>query len=131
MDNISISNLFPASITNKPIDAQSLYNYKEQKKKIKTKIDIDRLVNLREERKKKVIDQYDKVFNMCMSKVKLANEMNKFNIIYEVPEMVFGYFEYKPFECMQHIESKLKEYNFDTRIISNKLIFISWLNLKK
>jgi hypothetical protein len=131
MDNISISNLFPTSITNKPIDANSLYNYKEQKKKMKTKIDIDRLINLREERKKKVIGQYDKVFSMCITKVKLANEMNKFDIIYEVPEMVFGYFDYSSLECIKYIESKLKEYNFDIKIISDKLIFISWLNLKK
>jgi len=131
MDRISISNLFPSNQDFKPLDVYSLYNTNERKTRNKINININRLVNLREERKKKILKEYDKIFNICLNKINLANELNKTEFIYEVPEGVFGYYDYNTLDCLKYIEDKLrKNIHVDTVILNNKSIYVSWLNIK-
>ena len=41
---------------------------------------LERLIKLREERKNKVLTQYEKVFGFCLNKITLANNLNKWII---------------------------------------------------
>ena len=75
MDKISISNLFPSTYDFQPLDVDNLYNTQDQKTKNKINFNIDRLVKLREERKSKILIQYEKVFNICLNKINLANNL--------------------------------------------------------
>ena len=131
MDKISISNLFPTSKDNKPLDVYSLYNTRDQKTKHKINLNIDRLINLREERRKKIFDHYEKIFNMCVNKINLANDLKKIQVVYDVPDGVFGTTEYNMYDCLEYIQQKLKEKHIDSFIISNKSIYISWENLEQ
>lgn len=68
MDRISINNLFPYANDFQPLDVHSLYNVKEQKVKNKINFNIDRLINLREERKKKYLSNMKKYLVCALKK---------------------------------------------------------------
>lgn len=131
MDRISINNLFPSNNDFKPLDVNSLYNPQEKHVRNKINFNIDRLVNLREERKKKVLIQYERIFNMCLNKINLANNLNKVEIVYDVPEAIYGSFDYNSNDCLEYIDDKLKKLKLDTLILDNKSIYVSWENLAK
>ena len=131
MERISINNLFPSNNTFKPLDVYSLYNTKEQRIKNKINFSIDRLINLREERKKKILEQYDKVFNICLNKINTANNLNKTETIYEVPNGIYGFIDYKPLECVHYIQKKLHDMCLNTLILSENVLYISWTYLEE
>jgi hypothetical protein len=130
MDRISVSNLFPSTNDFRPLDVNNLYNTREQKTKNKLNFNIDKLIKIREERKKKIIVQYEKIFNICLNKITLANRLNKTEVIYEIPDAIYGHLEYNIVDCIAYVNSKLEQLHFDT-LIFGKVIYISWLDLEK
>lgn len=132
MDKININNLFPSSSDDfMPLDVQSLFNLNEQKNRKKINFNIERLIKLREERKNKVLSQYEKVFGFCLNKINLANNLNKLEVIYDIPEAMYGSFEYNQLDCLLYIDNKLKDMGLDTLLIDNNSLYISWLELGK
>lgn len=128
MDQISIGNLFPSSSDFKPLDVYSLYHTKEQKVQNQLSFNIDRLVKLREEKKNKIFIHYDKIFNMCLNRITRANNLYKTEVLFDIPEGIYGQNDYNPLQCVEHIQKKLNDMGLDTLIL-NKSIYISWLNL--
>jgi len=128
MDQISIGNLFPSSSDFKPLDVYSLYNTKEQRIQNQLNFNIERLVQLREEKKNKIFIQYDKIFNACLNKINRANNLHKTEVLFDIPEGIYGHSDYNPLQCLEYIEKKLKDMCLDTLILK-KSIYISWLNL--
>lgn len=128
MDQISISNLFPSSSDFKPLDVYSLYNTKEQRIQNQLNFNIERLVKLREERKNKIFVQYDKIFNACLNKINRANNLHKTEVLFDIPEGIYGHNDYNPLQCIEYIDKKLKDMCLDTLILKQS-IYISWLNL--
>lgn len=131
MDKISINNLFSSNTDFKPLDVYSLFNSKEHKNKNKLNFNIDRLINLREDRKKKVLVQYEKIFNRCLNKINLTNHLDKLDLVFSVDDSIYGYNDYTSIECLQYLQTRLIKMYFDTLLISNKVIYVSWKNLKK
>jgi hypothetical protein len=132
MDKICINNLFNKGANEfKPLNVHTIYDVKGNKDKEKFNLNIDRLINLRDERENRVVAQYDKTYNTCLSKITTANELNKTSVVFNVPETVYGYFNYSPGECVKYINKKLEEMKFDTLILNDTTIYISWLNLGK
>lgn len=130
MDRISVSNLFPATRNFEPLNVNNLYNTRDQKTKNKLTFNIDKLIKLREERKQKIFAQYDKIFNICLNKITLANSLNKTEVTYDVPEAVYGHLDYNIIDCIAYINEKLEQMHFDT-LIFEKIIYVSWLNLEE
>lgn len=129
MDKISINNLFPSANDFKPLDVHSLYNPREQKVKNKINFNIDKLIKLRDERKNKILVQYEKIFNIILNKINTTNNLNIYEFVYDVPEAIYGYFDYIRIDCLKYVENKLKELKIDTLILNEKSIYISWYNL--
>jgi len=131
MDRININNLFPLAVTNRPLDINSLFNTKENLKENKINYDLDRLMNLRDNRKKRVLVCYEKIFSMCMTKIKIANNIYKTSIVYDLPLNVYGY-NYVVEDCMQFVNAKLRELKFDTELITDgPSIYVSWEKLRE
>jgi hypothetical protein len=130
MDKICINNLFKTTEF-KPLNVQTLYDVKGNKEKEKFNLNIDRLIHLRDERENKVISEYEKMYNNCIGKITMANELNKTSVVFNAPESVYGYFNYSSSECVKYINKKLESEKFDTLIISDNKLYISWLNLGK
>jgi hypothetical protein len=131
MDKININNLFKGATEFKPLNVQTLYDVKGNKEKEKFNLNIDRLINLRDERENKVLEQYEKNYNGCLSKITMANELGKTSVVFTVPETVFGYYNYSPTECIKYTNTRLGSEKFDTLVLSDNSLYISWLNLKK
>lgn len=131
MDKICINNLFKGANDFKPLNVHTLYEIKGNKDKEKVNLNIDRLINLRDERENRIIVQYEKSYNTCLTKITTANELGKTSVVFTVSETVYGYFNYNPIECIKYINSKLEEEKFDTLILNDTTIYISWLNLGK
>lgn len=131
MDKICINNLFKGATDFKPLDVHTLYDIKGNKDKEKFNLNIDRLIHLRDERENRVHNQYDKTYNTCLGKITTANELNKTSLVFTVPETVYGYFNYSPSECIKYINTKLEIEKFETLILNDTTIYISWLNLGK
>jgi hypothetical protein len=131
MDRISINNLFPSPNDCKPLDLDNLSNNQESKTKNKINFNIDKLIKLREERKKRIFIQYEKIFHICLNKITMANNLNKTEILYEIPDAIYGHFDYSVNDCMEYVYSKLKNMKLDTLILNEKSIYISWLNLEE
>jgi cytidylate kinase len=128
LDRINIDNLF-CKTDNKPLDVYSLYNVEENRVKNKIKFSIDKLINAKEEKKKKLYQQYKKIYNICLNKIDLANSVGKTEMIYDVPIYIHKCDNYTPAECLEYIEDKLKELNIDTLVLSHSALFICWINI--
>jgi len=132
MDRININNLFAKNNDDfKELDVYSLYNPRMNREENKVNFNIQRLIKLREERKKKIYIQYEKIYKMCLNKINTANNMNKLDLVYEIPESIFGHYDYNKMTCLEYIEYKLKKLFIDTCIVTDNSIYISWLNLEK
>lgn len=132
MDNISVGNLFPSNGSNyKPLDVHSLYNTKETKLKREEEFSVINLIKERKDKQQKVYDQYRKIYRMCLNKIKAANKMNKYEILYEVPDAIFRCPDYMSVECLDYLEIKLKKLKFDVKVVSFNTIYINWENLEK
>ena len=136
MDQININNLFPKNKhadKNNPLDVKTLFASNPplgEKKKVE--FSVDGLLSHKEERKRKIRDQYRKIYYMVLNKIKMVNKINDTtDIIYDVPEAIFGMKHYSSIECLDYIESKLRSlYYMDTLKLSNKSIFISWKHIE-
>ena len=136
MNNININSIFGKNSSNggesnKPLDVHTLFHSGYVKTDAKPRFSVDSLINEREEKKKKVIYQYKRIFHMCLKKIQLANRMNKYEILYEVPEAIFMYPEYNSYDCLKYIDDRVKKLFMDTCILSNKTIFITWYDIKE
>jgi len=130
MDKINIQNLFPSNkFSDKPLDVHTLYNPRDNKIEQELNMNIDRLINLREERRMKLGREYERIFKMCMTKIHIANNLNRVDIIYQVPVAVGLFPEYSTSECLQHLDKRLKESNFESDILDTIHIYISWKNI--
>jgi hypothetical protein len=80
--------------------------------------------------KKKVQELYEVKYNECLMKINSAIDVNMTDIFFQVLDAHFGCKLYNSYECLNSIQEKLRKKNFDTLIISNNRIFISWKNSK-
>lgn len=133
MDKISINNLCPQAniIEDKPLDISSLNNSIERKNKKKTELHVEDLTARWEEKKRKKFHEYKKIYNMCLSKIKQANKINRFDLLYEIPTVVYMCPQYDSVECLDYLQEKLKSLYLDTMIVNKYSIFISWMNIKE
>lgn len=130
MDKININNLFKGAEI-KPFNVHTLCDVRNKKEKEKVELNIDRLINIRDERENKVLEHYTKIYESCLKKINAANELLKTSLMFSVPESIFAVPNYDTVNCIEFIETKLKNEKFDTLVINDTTIYISWLNLGK
>jgi hypothetical protein len=140
MKKFSLNELFPTE-TDKE---HNTYRYKSAKPNL---FDIDTLFNNKdetdiifdshtllkntEEIKKKLDKYYNKSFKECCKIIKIANNHNITDTIFDVSAYSNDCYEYKSSDCLLFIENKLNEQSIDTYIINETKIFITWKNLEQ
>jgi hypothetical protein len=131
MNNINVNNIFAVSDSNKVLDVHSLYHREKPEIQQATKVtfSVDSLIADREDREKKIVEEYKKIFHKCLKKIKLANKMNKYDIIFEIPTTVFMCPGYNTLCCMNYINSRLQKLYMDTSILTDRTLFITWINI--
>lgn len=133
MNNISIDNLFPnaAKTNHEPMTVRSLYFPVNKQDPGYVDFSVENLIYEQEEKKLKVHNQYKRVFNMCLKKIKASNKLNITEIIFDIPSVVFRCPDYSEYECIKFIEERLNELCLDTLVISKNKLFISWKNVRE
>lgn len=130
MENISINSLFPKSrFHNRSLDVYSLCNPEENKLE-DVEFSVKQLILDKQERQQRIYDEYRRLYRICLSKITLANKINRSNLIHEVPLTVYGCTQYIPIECLDYIKTKLDALGFTTDIQSETKILIDWKNIE-
>lgn len=128
MHRISINNIFNANCSNhsREIDVYSLTN-----KSRKKKFNVNSLIEKNKNRQSKIHSFYKKKLDLCLEKITTANSYRKTEIIFKVPRIIIGPYNYNSMECLDFINKKLTEMKFDTIILNDNSIYISWSNIEE
>ena len=129
MDKININNLFssdvPQTSKNESINVRTIINPDSNKK---DEIGIERLRNLRYERRKKITSEYEKIFKTCVKDIHIANDEDMTDTIFTLPDPITYYTDpyYKNDECQDYIYNKLIDNHLKAEKRGNSKIYISW-----
>lgn len=132
MNNINISNIFTTTnYKNSELSVHDLtYNLINKNKKLTDEYIINRIKYTKTNDKKKLKDYYEKKYSECLIKIDNAIDIKITDIFFMVPDYNYTCKYYSSLDCLKYIENKLREKNFNTLIINNITIFISWNNIK-
>ena len=131
MDKLNVDNLFPSTnkTKNRPLDVYTLYNNRVIQKDKEIEFSIDSLINFREDKKKRAVEHYERIYEMCLDRIAYANKMSKTDIVYRIPLGIYRCPEFLSKECLRIIETRLRKLYLDTLILDQSSLFISWMNL--
>ena len=133
MNNISIETLFPSSkhkIKNGQLDVNTLFP-EDSRLNDDTYFNVDELANERKDKENKLRKVYKTLLRQCITKAKTANSGDYTDIIFDVPKTVYLCPHYNSHKCLLYIEKKMRKLYIDTLIITERHIFISWLNVDR
>jgi hypothetical protein len=136
MNNINIKNIFcnPNNTNdfNNGIESINVYNLVPNEKQSSELTDdyiLNKIINNNLTEIKKTDELYELKYKECLLKINDAINIEITDIYFTVPINFFGYKKYNPKKCLEFIQKKLRNKKFETFIISNTSIFISWKNV--
>jgi len=94
-----------------------------------TDFNINKLIKDQYNQQQKKLDIYNKILKKVYNKIELVNKRKKTELIYEVPNYIFGYPLYDNRTCIVFIISSLRKKNFYVKFNYPNILFISWKNL--
>ena len=130
MDKISIKTLVPntkiGNLNSNILDINSLQTINNSYEDSIKNFNADYLIKTNKEKRENLLKVYNKYYAICIEKIKLFHNSGKFDLIYDIPDIIPTVINYIPKYCMDFIELKLKENYMDIYRINNKTIFITW-----
>ena len=91
-----------------------------------TKLNIyDLYRNINEKKEKKNIS-YNEVLYKIHDKIKRTSEKERYKLVYEIPEVVFGLPSYDLNMCIAYIMKQLRSNGFLVKYYFPKILYISW-----
>lgn len=131
MDKISLDNIFGTYTESEDniLDVKNIYE--QRKPKQKHILDINKIKKNMEYAKKLIADEYKKKYIICVNRINLANDMGKTNIIYSIYNEITMVRNFKCKDCVEYINKKLLKKKFNTCILSDTSLLISWKNIYK
>ena len=94
-----------------------------------TDFNVNTLIKDQYNQQQKKLDIYNKILKKVYNKVELINKRKKTELIYEVPNYIFGYPLYDNRTCIVFIISSLRKKNFYVKFNFPNILFISWKNI--
>lgn len=91
--------------------------------------DISKLINDQHNIQQKKLDVYNKILKKVFNKIELINKRKKTELIYEVPNYIFGYPLYDNRTCIVFVISSLRKKGFYVKFNFPNILFISWKNI--
>lgn len=91
--------------------------------------DISKLVRDQYNNQQKKLDVYNKILKKVYNKIELVNKRKKTNLLYEIPNYMFGHPLYDNRTCIVFIISSLRKKGFYVKFNYPNILFISWKNL--
>ena len=92
--------------------------------------DLYRNIN---EKKEKKLSNFNEILYKIHNKIKKAAEVEKYNIVYQVPEFIFGIPNYSLDKCTAYLIKELRSNGFLVRYYFPKILYVSWnpIEIKK
>jgi hypothetical protein len=90
--------------------------------------DLRKDQNERNDKKKKT---FKKIYKKIEQKISVANSINDYYILYEVPEFILGIPLYSLNEAVVYIKHKLKKNGFKVEYYHPNKLLIEWFPQKK
>ena len=133
MNNININNIFNFKTSNENselnIDTITPNKMSNKISNITDDIILNKIKYNNEFEKQKLFDLYELKYSECLSKINNAIDINITDIFFQLTSGYFGYKSYNSLNCLEYIQEKLRNKKFNTLIINNTNIFISWKNI--
>lgn len=84
-------------------------------------------------RRKRKLNYYKQMLKYCHERIENADEDQGTDIMFTIVENIPEFKDFNPRECLEYISIKLREDYFDTTILTDATMFITWkyLELKK
>ena len=79
----------------------------------------------------KKLDVYNKILNKIYNKIQLVNKRKKTDLIYEIPNYIFGFPLYNNRTCLVFIISSMRKKGFLIKFNFPNILYISWNDLIK
>ena len=93
--------------------------------------DINILIDDQYKQQQKKLDIYNKILNKIYNKIKLVNKRKKTDLIYEIPNYIFGFPLYNNRTCLVFIISSMRKKGFFIKFNFPNILYISWNDLVK
>lgn len=136
--SISVDSLFPngthkSGTSGKKLDIDTLFKGTPLNHEPDISFNSDILVDKIQKRRKNKLNKFNEMLRHCYQRIEETDNNNDTDLVYTVLETIPDCKEYDSYECLEYISIKLRTQDFDTKIISNVAIFITWkyLELKK
>jgi hypothetical protein len=128
MKKLNIQTLTGRQVDNtKNISVGTLSEVKRDTGDIHTE-DILNSIKYKREKKKEI---YMRNYYVIFEQIRILNNSNKTDLIYDIPSTSHEITDYDPEECCKFLEEKLKEKCLDVLILDNKTsLFITWKYLE-
>jgi hypothetical protein len=93
--------------------------------------DINILIDDQYKQQQKKLDVYNKILNKIYNKIQLVNKRKKTDLIYEIPNYIFGFPLYNNRTCLVFIISSMRKKGFLVKFNFPNILYISWDDLIK
>ena len=93
--------------------------------------DINILIDDQYKQQQKKLDVYNKILNKIYNKIKIVNKRKKTDLIYEIPNYIFGFPLYNNRTCTVFIISSMRKKGFHIKFNFPNILYISWNELVK
>jgi len=94
-----------------------------------TDFNIEKLITDQFNNQQKKLDVYNKILKKVYNKIEIINKRKKTELLYEIPNYIFGYPLYDNRTCIVFIISSLRKKGFFVKFNYPNILFISWKNL--
>jgi hypothetical protein len=135
--NISVDSLFPSDnksgIKGNKLDIESIFKNTPLNSEPVITFSAATLLERRNKRRLEKLNYYRHMLKYCHKRIEDADEDQGTDIIFSVLESIPECKEYTSRECLEFISVKLREEDFETIILNDTSMFITWkyLELKK
>ena len=93
--------------------------------------DVNIFIDDQYKQQQKKLDVYNKILNKIYNKIKIVNKRKKTDLIYEIPNYIFGFPLYNNRTCTVFIISSMRKKGFHIKFNFPNILYISWNELVK
>jgi hypothetical protein len=91
--------------------------------------DITELIEETETQDQQHSAAYEKILSKIYFKVKMANKKKKYQILFQVPNMILGCSIYNIKACIAFVMLKLRQGGFNVKYVYPNILIIDWANI--
>lgn len=81
-------------------------------------------------RRKKKLNYYKQMLKYCHEQIENADNDQGTDVVFTIVETMPEFKDFNPRECLEYISIKLREEDFDTTILTDTIMFITWKYLE-